>query len=154
MSSHCPLLTLILSLAQCLQRPSASGISWGKMTTLPTPPCSRRWTPCSTTARRWSGKSLPGKETQETQVGFLHVALLRRQHDCMPKGPVVREDAQAVHAKGPGSICIYLETPSAEAGLCCLDWNRWKLLSFWPLPEPLSVAPCYILLSVMFSAIF
>lgn len=47
---------------QCHRLPNASATSWGKTTSLPTPRSSRRWTRCSTMARRWSGKSRPGEE--------------------------------------------------------------------------------------------
>lgn len=46
---------------QCHRLPNAFATSWGKTMSLPTPRSSRRWTRCSTTARRWSGKSQPGE---------------------------------------------------------------------------------------------
>lgn len=46
---------------QCPQLPSGSVTSWGRTTSPPIPHFSRRWTRCSTTAMRWSGRNLPGE---------------------------------------------------------------------------------------------
>lgn len=53
-------------LLQGLQLLSSSRTSWGRKMRLPTPPSSQRWTLCSTTETRWSGRSQPGEaEAQE-----------------------------------------------------------------------------------------